>query len=76
MFKMGAVLSVVGIVGSVGGFENGMYGIAGWLMRTAVFFRLMVICHKADEIQTKRKRARRVAARKAQRNNKYQVIYR
>ena len=76
MFKIGTVLSAIGIVGSVGGYETGMYGIAGWMMRTAIFFRLMVICHKADEIQTKRKRARRVAARKAQRNNKYQVIYR
>ena len=75
MFKIGAVLSAIGLVGAVGGYENGMYGLAGWIIRTVVFFTLMIICHKLDEMQTKRKRAKRVAARKAQKNNKYEVMY-
>ena len=65
-----------GIIAAMGGYEQGMYGFAGMLFRMAIFVVLTGVCVVADEILTQRKRAKRVAARKAQNKNKYYIVYR
>lgn len=64
--KIITVMSFIGIIGAMGGLEQGMFGVIGWLIRTAVFMVLLVSSYIAGEIIEERKRAKRVAARKAQ----------
>lgn len=56
--KAVTVLSVVGIIGTMGGLEHGMFGIGGWLIRTAVFMFLFVGSVVCTGIIEERKRAR------------------
>ena len=56
MAQVGVILSAVGVVGSVGGYEAGMYGISGWILRTVIFFVAMVMCYQL-EIKMAKKRA-------------------
>lgn len=65
-----------GIIAAMGGYEQGMYGFAGMLFRMAIFALLTGVCVVLDEILTQRKRAKRVAARKAHKTNNYEIIYR
>lgn len=73
--RLGTVMSFIAIIGVMGGYEHGMFGLAGMFRRVAIFSVLMGVCVVADEVMTQRKRAKRVAARKAQKTkNKYEVI--
>lgn len=70
------VCCATGVIAAMGGYENGMYGFAGMLIRIVIFSLLTGVCVVLDEVITQRKRAKRVAARKAQNNKQYQIIYR
>lgn len=59
-------MCAIGIIASMGGYEHGMFGLVGMFGRIAIFAVLMGVCIVAEEIFTQRKRAKRVAARKAQ----------
>lgn len=76
MYRTGAILAFIGLTASAGGYEQGMYGVLGWIIRTAIFFVLMVVCHRLAENAEKRKRAKRAGTRKAQNKNKYYIVYR
>ena len=65
---------LTGIIASMGGYEQGMFGLAGVFGRMAIFATLTGVCVVLDEILTQRKKANRAATRKAKRNNKYEVI--
>ena len=68
--RAGVIISVIGVIGAMGGYENGMYGWQGMLARMLVFTVTTFVCSVADEVLTQRKRAKRMAVRKAQRTNK------
>lgn len=72
--RFGTVICFTAIIASMGGYEHGMFGLVGMFGRIAIFAVLMGVCIVAEEIFTQRERAKRVAARKAQKNNKYQLI--
>ena len=72
--RLCTVVCATGVIASMGVFEHGMYSLAGMFGRMAIFALLTGVCVVLDEILTQRKRAKRVAARKAQRKNKYEVI--
>ena len=74
--KILKILCVTGIIAAMGGYEQGMFGLTGWAIRTAIFFALLYVSIVVDDVLTKRKRAKRVAARKAQNKNKYYIVYR
>lgn len=65
---------LTGIIPSMGGYEQGMFGLAGMFGRMAIFATLTGVCVVLDEVLTQRKRAKRRAILKAQRQNKYEVI--
>ena len=69
-----AVVCATGVIASMGGYENGMYGFAGMLIRIVIFSLLTGVCVVLDEALIQRKRAKRRAILKAQRKNKYEVI--
>jgi hypothetical protein len=71
--QVGVILSAVGVVGSIGGYETGMYGVGGWILRTVIFFVAMVMCYKLETKMAKRKAHRKGKFLKAK-NNKYEVI--
>ena len=72
--RLCTVVCVIGVIASMGGFEHGQYSLAGMFGRIAIFSLMAGVCVVLDEVLTQRKRAKRVAARKAQRKNKYEVI--
>lgn len=74
VIRLGTVCCAIGIIASMGGFEHGQYSLAGMFGRMAIFSLMAGVCVVLDEVLTQRKRAKRVAARKAQRKNKYEVI--
>lgn len=70
-----AVVCATGVIAAMGGYEQGMYGFTAMLIRIVIFSLLTGVCVVLDEVLTQRKRAKRVAARKAQKSNKYEIIY-
>lgn len=74
--KILKILCITGIIASMGGYEQRMFGLTGWAIRTAIFFALLYVSIVVDDVLTKRKRAKRVAARKAQNKNNYYIVYR
>ena len=62
------LVSAIGVIGAMGGYEQGVFGFGGMLVRMLVFCVLTGVCVVADEILTQRKRAKRRAILKAQRN--------
>lgn len=76
MFRFGAMISFIGFVAAMGGYEHNMITLFDMLLRMLIFVALMIAFHCAAEEQDKRKRAKRVAARKAQNKNKYYIVYR
>ena len=68
--RAGTIVSVIGVIGAMGGYENGMYGWQGMLVRMLVFTATTFVCSVADEVMEQRKRAKRMAVRKAQKTNK------
>lgn len=76
MFRFGAMISFIGFVAAMGGYEHNMITLFGMLLRMLIFVALMIACHCAAEEQDKRKRAKRAGTRKAQNKNKYYIVYR
>ena len=72
--RTGTVMCAIGIIASMGGYEQNMISLLGMFGRMAIFAALMFILIVADEVLTQRKRARRAGTRKAHKSNKYQVI--
>ena len=75
VFRAGTIVSVIGVIGAMGGYENGMYGWQGMLVRMLAFTVLTGVCVVADNLLEQRKRAKRMAVLKARKSNKYEVIY-
>ena len=76
MFRMGTVIAAIGFIASMGGYEHEMFGLGGMFIRMAFFILMMIVCYVLADITEKRKRAKRVAARKARNKNTYYVITR
>ena len=68
LVKFCTVTSAVGVIAAAGGVETGMYGWGGALVRMAIFSLLTVMFRKLEKVVIKRKRAKRKAILKAQRN--------
>lgn len=49
---------LTGIIASMGGYEQGMFGLAGMFGRIAIFSLMAGVCVVLDEVLTQRKRAR------------------
>ena len=75
VLRGGTIVCTVGVIGAMGGYENGMYGLDGMLVRMLVFTVLTGVCVVADNLLAQRKRAKRMAVLKAHKSNKYEVIY-
>lgn len=56
--RLGTILCVIGIIASMGGYQHNMFGLVGMFGRMAVFAVLMWLSLQADNLLTKRKRAR------------------
>ena len=54
-YRFLAVICFIGFVAAPTGFEWGVYGIIGWLMRTMLFFAGMVVFHKFAEAEHTRR---------------------
>lgn len=64
---------VIGIIAAMGGYEQRLFGLTGWAIRTAIFFALLYVSIVVDDVLTKRKKAHRAATRKAK-QTKYELI--
>lgn len=71
--RLGTVCCAIGIIASMGGYEHGMYDLTGMFLRMAIFAALTGVGVVLDEVLTQRKKAHRVATRKAK-QTKYELI--
>lgn len=67
VLRSGTIVCAVGVIAAMGGYEQGMYGLAGMLVRILVFSALTAVFVVLDELLMQRKRAKRRAILKAQR---------
>lgn len=58
--KLITILSAIGIIGAVGGYEQSMFGFGGCLLRLAIFFALMVGSYQIDMAMTKARHRKKV----------------
>ena len=56
IFRMATIICCIGLIGTVGGLEHGMFGVIRCLMQSAMFMAGMVVFHNAAERQYKAKR--------------------
>ena len=70
------VISAIILSGaSLDGYAQEWFGFGGLCIRLMVFAGMLVLGLLIESKAEQRKRAKRVAARKAQNNKQYQIIY-